>query len=100
MFKKALIATALVLATASTSMAATYGWTTAGVNFRDGPGTSYYKLGTIAACTKVSIDDDQNGWYKVSWSGQWGWVASSYVSYDADYCASYQAPAHTGYKKY
>ncbi|UYN99203.1 MAG: SH3 domain-containing protein [Devosia sp.] len=95
MFKKTLIAAALVLATASGAMAADWGWTTGGINFREGPGTSYYKLGTIPACTKVSITESQNGWYKVQWSGRWGWVASRYVSYDADYCTTYKAPSYS-----
>jgi uncharacterized protein YraI len=97
MFKKAVIAAALVLATTATGMAAQTGWTTGGVNFRDGPGTSYYALGTISACTRVSVDQQQNGWYRVSWNGQWGWVSARYISYDAGYCNTYRAPTQPTY---
>lgn len=95
MFKKTMIAAALVLATAG-GASADQGWTTGGVNFRDGPGTSYYVLGSIARCVEVDVVESRNGWHRVRWSGHVGWVSARYVSYDSGYCGSYEAPTRKG----
>ncbi|MBK1794663.1 SH3 domain-containing protein [Devosia sp. WQ 349] len=99
MLKKPLAAALLLAAMTSASMAAS-AWTTASVNFRDGPGTSYYKLGAISACVEVTVGENQNNWYRVQWNGRWGWVAARYLSWDANYCsANYnrRAPAAAPY---
>jgi len=93
--KKSMIAVTMILATIG-GASADQGWTTGGVNFRDGPGTSYYKVGTIARCVQVDVIESRNGWHRVQWSGHDGWVAARYVSYDSGYCGSYQAPSHKG----
>lgn len=87
MFKKATIALVLFAGMCSASLAASTGWTTGSVNFRDGPGTYYAKLGTIGRCIQVSIVDSKDGWYRVEWNGNWGWVAARYVSANAGYCS-------------
>ena len=87
MIKKATIALALLAAMSSASMAASTGWTTGSVNFRDGPGTYYTKLGSIARCVQVTITESRDGWYRVQWNGTWGWVAARYISADAGYCS-------------
>jgi uncharacterized protein YraI len=94
MFKKSAIALAMIASTVTGSMAADYGWTTAGVNFRSGPGTYYEVLGKISPCVKVTIESEDNHWYHVSWSGHEGWVAAKYVTYDSSYCDSYEAPVY------
>lgn len=97
MIKKSLLAATLLLAMTGACCAAT-GWTTAAVNFRDGPGANYYKIGSIGQCVRVDWDQAQNGWYRVQWNGRWGWVSGRYVSTDAGYCGNrgggrYVAPA-------
>ena len=87
MIQKVTIALALLAALTTASVAANTGWTTGSINFRDGPGTYYAKLGTIARCVQVSIVESRDGWYRVQWNGNWGWVAASYVSADAGYCS-------------
>lgn len=86
MIKKTILAATLLLATSTAAMAWT-GWTTAAVNFREGPGASYYKLGSIGACVRVEISENQNNWYRVQWNGRWGWVAGRYVTNDRGYCS-------------
>lgn len=85
MFKTLVLAAALTLSGTALASAA---WTTGSVNFRDGPGTNYAKLGTIARCVQVEITDQQYGWYRISWNGRWGWVSGRYISADAGYCGS------------
>lgn len=97
MFKTLLIATTL-LVSAATAATAAPAWTTGSVNFRDGAGTYYAKLGTIARCVRVETDYVQNGWYRVSWNGRWGWVSARYLAWNGNYCSGggYSAPrAHS-----
>lgn len=95
--KTAIIALALVAGMTTASMAATV-WTTGSVNFRDGPGAYYAKLGAIGRCVQVNYDQSQAGWYRVQWNGRWGWVAARYVTTDAGYCGNggYNKPAAGG----
>lgn len=50
-----------------------------GLNMRTGPGTNYSIITTIANGTSLTFSDLQNGWYKVSYSGQTGWISGDYV---------------------
>lgn len=94
MFKRALFAAAIIVATTTASMAAGAGWTTGGVNFRDGAGTYYAKIGSIPRCASIQLDYVSNGWYRVQWNGRWGWIAQRYVTTDSGYCAGgYSAPS-------
>ena len=93
MFKRVLLAAAVIVATTTASMAAGTGWTTGGVNFRDGAGAYYAKIGSIPRCASIQLDYVSNGWYRVQWNGRWGWVAQRYVTNDSNYCNSYSAPA-------
>ena len=55
-------------------------YTTGTVNQRTGPGTGYYKVGTLGAGTQVDVNFCQPGWCRVnSYLGS-GWIASSYLS--------------------
>lgn len=94
MFKRIAFAAAVIVATTTASMAAGPGWTTSGVNFRDGAGAYYAKIGSIPHCASIQLDYVSNGWYRVQWNGRWGWVAQRYVTSDGNYCANYSAPAH------
>jgi uncharacterized protein YraI len=98
MIQRSLIAVALLAAMTTASIAAT-GWTTGSINFRDGPGASYYKIGSIARCVQVEIGESQNGWYRIQWNGRWGWVAARYITSDAGYCSGggYSKPAPSSY---
>lgn len=53
------------------------------LNVRTGPGTSYSKIGTLAAGTKVSITgtNSTGKWYRIKTSKmEAGWVSASYIT--------------------
>ncbi|MCB8837458.1 SH3 domain-containing protein [Aurantimonas sp. VKM B-3413] len=79
MIKTILFGVAIVIASTTASMAWT-GWATSGVNFRSGPSTYERVLGTIPYCGRVRVGGSEGGWYRVRWSGRWGWVSSNYIS--------------------
>lgn len=65
------------------SATATTGTTTGNVNFRQGPGTGYSK---VSGCTKVpkgstvTILEQTNGWYKVTYKRYTGYLSADYVA--------------------
>lgn len=65
------------------SATATTGTTTGNVNFRQGPGKSY---STVSGCTKVpkgstvTILEQTNGWYKVTYKSYTGYLSADYVA--------------------
>lgn len=55
-------------------------WTTAAINVRNGPGTEFAEIGSLGAGTVVKrtgIGD--NGWSKIEFNGQEGYVASDSI---------------------
>ncbi|MEJ8570935.1 SH3 domain-containing protein [Microbaculum marinum] len=62
------------------------GVTTANVNFRTGPGTSYASMGTLASGTPVEVGDcDESGaWCAVSQGDRNGFVSGQYLTIDED----------------
>ncbi len=51
-----------------------------GLNMRQNPDSSAKVLAVIPYGTKLSVIDTQNGWDKVEYNGQQGWVSADYVS--------------------
>lgn len=67
-------------ATATTGT--TTGTTTGNVNFRQGPGTGYSKVSGCAKVPKgstVTILEQTNGWYKVTYKSYTGYLSADYV---------------------
>ena len=65
------------------SATATTGTTTGNVNFRQGPGTGYSKVSGCAKVPKgstVTILEQTNGWYKVTYKSYTGYLSADYVS--------------------
>lgn len=58
---------------------ATY-YTTAGVNLRSGPGTSYDRITTIDYGEQVQVAAQQDNWSFVKVDGKFGWINSDYLS--------------------
>ena len=58
---------------------ATY-YTTAGVNLRSGPGTSYGKIQLVDLGTKVKAAAKRGRWTFVSVGSRFGWISSDYLS--------------------
>ena len=64
----------------STSQGTTqYVNSTSGLNVRSGAGTTYSKLGTLEYKEKVTVLSTSNGWAKINYNGQTGYVSSSYL---------------------
>lgn len=64
------------------SATATTGTTTGNVNFRQGPGTGYSKISGCAKVPKgstVTILEQTNGWYKVTYKSYTGYLSADYV---------------------
>ena len=55
------------------------GVTTAALNMRTGPSTSYSKILTIPINTTLTLDGSTNGWYKVTYSSRTGWCSGQYI---------------------
>ena len=65
------------------SATATTGTTTGNVNFRQGPGTGYSKVSGCAKVPKgstVTILEQNNGWYKVTYKSYTGYLSADYVA--------------------
>lgn len=50
------------------------------LNVRSGPSTDNSKLGLIYSGTKVTIEGEENGWYKIAYNGQAGYVSAEFIS--------------------
>ncbi|WP_434797186.1 SH3 domain-containing protein [Terrisporobacter vanillatitrophus] len=53
------------------------------LNFRSGPSTSYSVLGTLSSGTKIEVISTSNGWSKIKYDNQTGYVSSQYLSSSA-----------------
>ena len=49
------------------------------LNVRTGPSTSYAKLGQLLSGTYVDPLESQNGWYKIGYTGGYGWICADSV---------------------
>ena len=54
------------------------------LNVRSGPGTSYAKVGSLKMNTLVTIEEQVNGWYKVTGGGLTGYVSADYITPGSD----------------
>ena len=55
-------------------------YTTAGVNLRSGPSTSYGKVRLVDRGTKVKAAAKEGNWTFVSVGSKFGWISSDYLS--------------------
>ena len=53
---------------------------TSSLNFRSGPSTSYSVIGKLSSGDKVEVISTSNGWSKIKYNGQTGYVSSKYLS--------------------
>ena len=63
----------------STTTTVKYVNATSGLNVRSGAGTSYSKIGSLDYKEKVTVLSTSNGWAKINYKGQAGYVSSSYL---------------------
>ena len=55
-------------------------YTTAGVNLRSGPATSYDRITTVDYGEKVEVAARQDNWSFVKYGARFGWISSDYLS--------------------
>ena len=62
-----------------------YGYVTPsiGLNMRSGPGTGYSIIGAIPCGGRVEILSESNGWYRINYNGNTGYVCGDYVRKDS-----------------
>lgn len=65
--------------TSETTQTTKYVNTTAGLNVRTGPSTSYAKIVTLSYGQSVNVLSTSNGWSKINYSGSTGYVSSQYL---------------------
>lgn len=53
------------------------------------------KTGQIPDKTKVEVQEEIDGWYKISYNGKDGWIAKKYTTLEADSSQKQQADANT-----
>ncbi len=54
--------------------------TASSLNVREGPGTSYGKIGSLANGTTTTVYEEKDGWYRISYNGQDGWICGEYAT--------------------
>ena len=65
----------------SSSTINAYRYTTTRVNFRNGPGTSYYSKGVLNQGTKVYVYQVRNdGWAYIKYNNSYGYIYNKYLS--------------------
>ncbi len=85
----AALALVCLYATSAFAMGTDITMTNAAVNLREGPSTQYAKIDTIPAGTRVYIiAADVNGWTKVEYNEQEGFVATKYLGNKKDHPAT------------
>lgn len=77
MLRHALMAAALMLASAPAALAS---WITEDVNLRSGPGTHHHVRAVLTVCTQVDVHSHHGGWLRVDSHDGHGWVRAHFVS--------------------
>ena len=70
--------TDVTIDTSSSENTETYVITTANVKFRSAPSTDSEVIGAINKNEKAILLEEKNGWYKVSYRGQEGYISADY----------------------
>ena len=50
-----------------------------GLNVRSGRGTGYEKRGALSYGTRVAVEEEKDGWGRITWKRKPGWISLSYV---------------------
>ncbi len=76
-----LIASGMIVVLSTTTVLSQPAFTTANVNFRSGPSTSYSTLGTIAEGESVDLSDcnESGSWCAIEFNGQSGFASGKYL---------------------
>jgi hypothetical protein len=79
--KTVALATALVVATAGASMAATYAWVDQDANVRKNHLNTAPVINQVWEGQKVKVVDQWNNWYKIQIPGKDGWVKKQVLDF-------------------
>lgn len=93
-FTTALLAAAVLVASASAAMAAP-GVVTGNANVRSGPGTGYSVISSVHYGQYVEIEYCSGNWCHVSKPGRDGWVSAGYLALNDGWDDDY--PRHHGH---
>lgn len=76
-----------------------YAWTTADVNLRTGPSTSYRILRILARGSRLSVTSAVSGthWYRVAYGSSTGYVSGNYLAGASSYAYPVRPAASTSY---
>ncbi len=80
--KTAALATAIVLATAGASMAATWAYVDQDANVRKNHSNGSQPINTVYEGDKVKVIGQWNNWYRLQIPGPDGWVKASVLDFD------------------
>ena len=53
--------------------------TATGLNVRKGPSTNHAKIGLLGQGKVVQVTGESNGWYRISYNGQDGWISAQFT---------------------
>lgn len=53
--------------------------TASALNVRSGAGTNYGKIGLLSQGKVVQVTGESNGWYRIDFNGQTGWISAQYT---------------------
>jgi len=51
-----------------------------GLNVRTGPGVGNSRIGALTVGARVTVLEERDGWYRISFNGQEGWVSGEYIT--------------------
>lgn len=54
--------------------------TTSSLNVRSGAGTKFDAIGSVSLGDKVQVTGSENGWFKITYNGQTGYIGQNFVS--------------------
>ena len=95
--KTVAVATALVLATGSASMAATWAWVDHDAKVRKNPGHIGPTVNWVEEGQKVKIVAQKKNYYKVQIPGQDGWVHTSVIDFHPPFPGPFPGDYGYGY---
>lgn len=82
--KTAALATAIVLATAGASMAATYAYVDHDANVRKNHSNNSQVINGVDEGDEVKVIGQWNNWFKIQINGPDGWVRANVLDFDYD----------------
>lgn len=74
------------------TMTKRYKVTASSLNLREGIGTSYASLGSLANGTVINVDSIRDGWARTTYNGKTGWCSAQYLELLDSYSGTVTTP--------